>query len=172
MREFKQNGVDAWIIQSKHAMVCKILKDNYLSSLKFMSKTISPFLIILTMTHIMKFVSGVAFIFVTWDVIWNLVTTTFLYNLHMVRMICMCLYKHVRWQSSDIDGSWIFKHPGVLLFLWKLAERSKQHLLFCLIPQLNRTGVNLLKLVVCLMMYIFMPIVSLPMASKILVGIY
>jgi hypothetical protein len=65
MRKFKLNGVDAWIIQSKHAMVCKILKDNYSSSLMSMSKTISPFLIILTMTHIMEFVSGAAFVSVT-----------------------------------------------------------------------------------------------------------
>jgi hypothetical protein len=65
MRELKLNRVDAWIIQSKHAMVCKILKDNYSSSLKSMSKTISPFLIILTMTHIMEFVSGATFVPVT-----------------------------------------------------------------------------------------------------------
>jgi hypothetical protein len=65
MREFKLNGVDAWIIQSKQAMVCKILKDNYSSSLKSISKTISPFLIILTMTRIMEFMSSAAFISVT-----------------------------------------------------------------------------------------------------------
>jgi hypothetical protein len=114
-------------------MVCKILKDNYSSSLKSMSKTASPFLIILTITHIMEFVTGVAFVSVTWDVIWNLVTMTFLFNLHMVRMIYMCLYKPVRWQGSSIDGSWIFRHPGVLLFLWKFARRSKQHMLSCLL---------------------------------------
>ena len=34
MRQFKLNGVDAWIIQSKHAMECKKLKDNYSSSFK------------------------------------------------------------------------------------------------------------------------------------------
>ena len=55
MREFKLNGVDAWIIQSKHVVECKNLKDNYSSNLKSMSKTISPFLIILTMTHMMEF---------------------------------------------------------------------------------------------------------------------
>jgi hypothetical protein len=65
MREFKVNGVDAWIIQSKHAMVCKILKDNYSSSLKSMSKTISPFLIILIITHIMEFMSGATFVSIT-----------------------------------------------------------------------------------------------------------
>ena len=43
--------MDAWIIQSKHAMEGEKLKHNYLSSLKSMSKTISPFLIILTMIH-------------------------------------------------------------------------------------------------------------------------
>ena len=62
-RKSKLNGVDAWIIQSKHAMECKTLKHNYLSSLKSMSKTISPFLIMLTMTHM--FVSSAAFVSVT-----------------------------------------------------------------------------------------------------------
>jgi hypothetical protein len=129
-------------------MVCKILKDNYSSSLKSMSKAISPFLIILTRTHIMEFVSVAAFVSVTWDVIWNLVMTTFLSNLHIVRMIYMCLYKPVRWQGSDVDGSWIFKHLVVILFLWRLARRSKRRLLSCLISQLNRTWIILLKLVV------------------------
>jgi hypothetical protein len=85
MRGFKLNRVDTWIIQSKHAIVWKILKDNYSSSLKSMSKTISSFLIILTMTHMMEFVSGAAFVPVTWDVIWILMTLTFFSNLHMVR---------------------------------------------------------------------------------------
>ena len=48
---------------------CKKLKDNYSSSLKSMSKTITPFLIILTMTHKMEFVSSAMFVFVTSDVI-------------------------------------------------------------------------------------------------------
>ena len=43
--------------------------DNYSLSLKSMSMTISPFLIILTMTHMMKLVSSAAFVFVTCDVI-------------------------------------------------------------------------------------------------------
>ena len=58
-------------------MECKMSKDNYSSSLKSMSKTISPFLIILTMTHMMEFVSSAAYVFITWDVIWILVTSTF-----------------------------------------------------------------------------------------------
>ena len=33
MRKFKLNVVDAWIIQSKHAVECRRLKDNYSSSL-------------------------------------------------------------------------------------------------------------------------------------------
>jgi hypothetical protein len=41
------------------------LRDNYSSSLKSMSKTISPFLIIFTMTRKMEFVSGAAFMSVT-----------------------------------------------------------------------------------------------------------
>jgi hypothetical protein len=46
-------------------MECKIVKDNYSSSLKSMSKTILPLLIILTMTHMMEFMSGAAFVSVT-----------------------------------------------------------------------------------------------------------
>ena len=61
MRKFKLNGVDAWIIQTKHAMECNKLKDNYSSNLKSMSKTISPFLIKLTI----EFVSSAEFVFVT-----------------------------------------------------------------------------------------------------------
>ena len=72
--------VDAWIIQSKHAV-----EDNYSSSLKSMSMTISPFLIILTMTHKMEFASSAAAVSVTWDVIWILVTSTFFSNLLLVR---------------------------------------------------------------------------------------
>ena len=34
MRKFKLNEIDTWIIQSKHAMECKKLKDNYSSSFK------------------------------------------------------------------------------------------------------------------------------------------
>jgi hypothetical protein len=49
-----------------------------------MSKSISPFLIKLTMTHKMKFVSSATFGFVTWDMIWILMTLTFFSNVHMV----------------------------------------------------------------------------------------
>jgi len=80
------------------------LKDNYSLSLKSMSKTISPFLIILTMTHMIEFVSSAASVFVTCDVICILVTSTFFSNLHMVREY-ICLYKPVRWQGSNVDGS-------------------------------------------------------------------
>jgi hypothetical protein len=45
-------------------------KDNYLLSLKSMSNTISPFLIILTIAHMMEFMSSAVSVFVTWDVIW------------------------------------------------------------------------------------------------------
>ena len=65
MREFKLDGVDAWIIQSKHVMESNKLKDNYSSNLKSMSKTISPFFIKLTMTHKIEFVSSATFVFVT-----------------------------------------------------------------------------------------------------------
>ena len=39
MREFKLNGMDAWIIPSKHEVECQKLKDNYSLSLKSMSMT-------------------------------------------------------------------------------------------------------------------------------------
>ena len=109
---FKLNGMDAWIIPSKHIVECKKLKDNYSSSLESMSKTFSPFLIILTMTHMMEFVSSAASVFVTWDVIYILVMSTFFSNLHMVREYIR-LYKPMRWQGSNVDGSWMFRHPRV-----------------------------------------------------------
>ena len=65
MKKHKLNGLDASITQSKYAVVCKNSKDNYSSSLMCMRKTISPFLIILTMTHMMEFVSSAASVSVT-----------------------------------------------------------------------------------------------------------
>ena len=65
METFKLIRVDAWIIQSKHAMECHKLKDNYSLNLKSMSMTISPFLIILTMTHMMELVSSATPVSVT-----------------------------------------------------------------------------------------------------------
>ena len=68
MRQFKLNGVDESIIQSKHAMECKKLKDNCSSNLMSLSKTISTFLIkltMLTMTHKMEFVSSATFVSIT-----------------------------------------------------------------------------------------------------------
>ena len=142
--------MDSWIIQSKHAMECNKLKDNYSSNLKSMSKTISPFLIILTISHMMEFVSSATSVLVTWDVIWILVTLTFFSNLHMVREY-IYVYTNL-WdcrvlvlmdlECSDTLGS-------SMSYLWKFVERSKRHLLSCLIPQFNRTSVILLKLVVC-----------------------
>ena len=117
-----------------------------------MSKTISPFLIILTITHMMEFVSSAASISVTWDVIWILVTSTFFSNLHLVRE-----YTHTHTQTNlwddrvpmlmDLECSGTLGSSMFLLFLWMFVERSKRHLLSCLIPQFNRTGVILLKLV-------------------------
>ena len=91
----------------------KSLKYNYSLNFKSMSKSISPFLIILTMTHMMEFVSSAASVFITWDVICILVTSTFFSNLHIVREY-ICLYKPMRWQGSNVDGSWMFRHPRVL----------------------------------------------------------
>ena len=65
MEKFKLIRMDAWIIQNKHAMEHKSLKDNYSLNFKSMSKTISPFLIILTMTHKMEFMGSAAFVSVT-----------------------------------------------------------------------------------------------------------
>ena len=125
-------------------------KDNYSLSLKSMSMSISPFLIILTMTHMMEFVSSITSVFITWDVIWILVTSTFFSNLHMIRII----YIYMFIQTCEIAGFqcwWILnvQAPWVLqCFLWKLAKRSKRHLLSCLIPQFNKTGVIPQKLVI------------------------
>ena len=126
MREFKLNRVNAWIIPSKHAVECKRLKDNYSSSLKSMSKTISPFLIILTMTHKMEFVSSAASVSVTWDVIWILVTSTFFSNLHMVREY---IYVYTNLWDDRVPMLMDLECSGTLgssmSFLWKLARRSK-----------------------------------------------
>ena len=149
MENFKLIRVDAWIIQSKHAMEHKSLKDNYSLNFKSMSKTISPFLIILTMTHMIEFVSSAASVFVTWDVIWILVTTTFFSNLHMVREY-IYVYTNL-WDGRvpvlmDLEVQVPWGSLMFLIFLWKLAGRSKWRLLSCLIPQFNIIGVILLKL--------------------------
>jgi len=148
MREFKLNEADAWI---KTCNNMQKLKDNY-SSLMSMSKTISTFLIILTMTHMIEFVSSAASVFVTWDVIWILVTLTFSSNLHMVREY-IYVYTNL-WDGRvpvlmDLEVQVPWGSLMFLIFLWKLARRLKQRLLSCLIPQFNRTGVILLKLAVC-----------------------
>jgi hypothetical protein len=57
--------MDAWIISNKHVVECKKLKDNYSSNLKSVSKTISPFLIKLTMTQMLESVSSAVSVFVT-----------------------------------------------------------------------------------------------------------
>ena len=99
MRKFKLNEMDAWIIWSKHALECKKLVDNYSSNLKSMSKTTSPFLIKLTMTHKMEFVNSATFVSITWDVIWIIVMLTFFSNLHMVRE-----YTYMSIQTYDMAG--------------------------------------------------------------------
>jgi len=150
---FKLNRVDVWIIPSKYTVEFKKLKDNYSSSLESMSKTFSHFLIILTMTHMMEFVSSAVSVFVTWDVIWILMMSTFFSNLHMVREY-IYVYTNL-WDGRvpvlmDLEVQVPWGSLMFLIFLWKLARRLKQRLLSCLIPQFNRTGVILLKLVVCL----------------------
>ena len=127
-------------------------RDNYSLSLKSMSKTISPFSIILTMTHMMEFVSSAASIFVTWDVIWILMMSTFspiytwLENIYVYTNL---------WDGRvpvlmDLECLGTLGFFNVLLFfLWMFAERSKRHLLSYLIPQFNRAWVILLNLVVC-----------------------
>ena len=124
--------MDAWIIQSKHAMEYKKLKDNYSSYLKSMSKTISAFLIKLTMTHKMKFVSSATHVFITWDVIWILVTMTFFSNLHMVREY-IYLYKPMRWQGSSVDGSLSSRYPGFFsVFLFSCGSLPEgQNSIYC-----------------------------------------
>ena len=109
------------------------LKDNYSPSFKSMSKTISPFLIILTMTHMMEFVSSAASVSVTWDVIWILVTSTFFSNLLLVREY-IYVYTNL-WDGRvpvlmDLECSSTLG-SSIFFFLWKVAERSKWLLLSC-----------------------------------------
>ena len=94
------------------------LRDNYLSSLKSMSKTILTFLIILTMTHKMKFVSSAASVSITWDVILVLVTTTFFSNLHMVREYIYVYTNLWDGRVQELMDLWMFRHPGVLQCLF------------------------------------------------------
>ena len=89
-------------------------KHNYLSSLKSMSMTILPFLIILTMTHKMEFVSSAVSVFATWDVIWILVTSTFFSNLHLVRIIYMCMQTCEMvgfqcWWILNVQAPWVLQ---------------------------------------------------------------
>jgi hypothetical protein len=132
-------------------MECNKLKDNYSLSLKSISMTISPFLIILTMTHIMKLVSSAAFVSITWNVIWILVMLTFLSNLNMVR-IYMSIWTY---KMAGFQYWWIFECSGTLGFFngsslfveacWKVKTTS----VVLSYSTTHRTGVILLKLVVC-----------------------
>jgi hypothetical protein len=145
IRKCKLNEMDAWNIQSKHTVECKNLKDNYSSNLKSMSKTISPFLIILTMTHKIKFVSSAAFVSVTWDVIWILVTLTFsliykwleyLWDGRIpVLMDLECL--------GTLDSSMFLLH----LFPVETCRKVETTSVVLSIPQFNRIGVIPQKLV-------------------------
>jgi len=124
MRKFKLNGVDAWIIQSKHAMECNKLKDNYSSNLKSMSMTISPFLIKLTMTHKIEFVSSAAFVSVTWDVIWIFVTLTFFSHQHMVREYIYVYTNLWDCRVPVLMDLWMFRHPGFFnVFLMEACRK-------------------------------------------------
>ena len=129
-------------------------RDNYSLSLKSMSKTISPFSIILTMTHMMEFVSSTASVFITWDVIWILVTSTFFSNLHMVRIIYIYIYTNL-WDSRvpmlmDLECSGTLGSSMFLVSLLKLATTS----VVLSFPQFNRTGVIPQKLVITRFAYI------------------
>jgi hypothetical protein len=116
----------------------RIKKNNYSLSLKSMGKTISPFLIILIMTHNIEFVSRATSLFVTWNVIWILVTTTFspIYtHTHTHTQTCE-MTGFQSWWIINVHTPWViqcFSH----LFLWKFAERSKRHLMSCLFYNLT-----------------------------------
>ena len=130
----------------------KSLKDNYSLNFKSMSKTISPFLIILTMTRVMEFVSSAASVFVTWDVIWILVTTTFFSNLHLVREF-IYVYTNL-WDGNvsvlmDLEHSGTLRFFNVSSFLVEACQKVETASVVLPIPQYNRIGVILLKLVVC-----------------------
>ena len=129
---FKLNRVDVWIIPSKYTVEFKKLKDNYSSSLESMSKTFSHFLIILTMTHMMKFVSSAASVFVTWDVNWILVASTFspIYTWLYIYIQTCEMAGFQCWWILNVQAPW--GSSMFLLFLWKLTGRLKQRLLSCL----------------------------------------
>ena len=123
----------------------KSLKDNYSLNFKSMSKIISPFLIILTMTHMMEFVSSVASTSITWDVIWILVTSTFFSNLLLVREY-IYVYRNL-WdgrvpvlmdhECSGTPGSSKFLSSFLVEACQKVATTS----IVLYFPQFNRTGV-------------------------------
>ena len=126
------------------------LKHNYSSNLKSMSTTISPFLIILTMTHKMKFVSNATSMFVTWDVNWILVTATFSPIYIWFRKIYISI--QYLWDGRvpvlmDHECSSTLGSSMCLLFLWKLVERLQQRMLSCLFHNSTNTGVIPQKLV-------------------------
>jgi hypothetical protein len=126
IRKFNLNRMNTWIIQSKHVMGCKNLKDNYSSSLKSMSKTISPFLIILTMTmtHMMAFVSSIYIRHLRCDL--NSCDDDLFFNLHMVRKIYIyntCGMAGFQcWWIMNVQAPWVLQ-----CFFFSCGNSSKGH---------------------------------------------
>jgi hypothetical protein len=102
--------------------------DKYSLSLKSLCKTISPFLTYLP--------------WLTW---WNLWVVQCLYSsLEMwfeflwhwlfspiYTWLYICLHKPMRWQGSNVDGSWMFKHPRVLQCLSCGSSPKSQNDICC-----------------------------------------
>ena len=137
-----------------------------------MSKTISPFLIILIMTHMMEFVSSAASIFVTWDVIWILMTSTIFSNLHMVRE-----YIYMSIQTYEMAGFrywWIMNVLGTLGFFFSCGSLPEGQTSICcpVYLTLEQNRGNPTKASGMLMIKIFIPMVSSATVPKILVCIY
>ena len=106
------------------------LEDNYSSSLKSMSKTISPFLIILTMTH--NGICELCSVFVChtgWDL--NTCDGDLFSNQHMVRIRYIWKYKPVRCRVPMLVDHGCSSTLGSSLFLsssfscWNLPKSHK-----------------------------------------------
>jgi hypothetical protein len=128
----------------------KKLKDNYSLSLKSMSKTISSYLPWLTWWNLWVVQRLFPSLEMWFEFLW---CWPFLPSTHGQKNIYVYtnlwdgkVLELLDHKCSGTQGSLMFLSS--FLFLWKLAGRSKWLLLSYLIPQLNRIGIILLKLVV------------------------
>ena len=134
-----------------------------------MSKTISPFLIILSMTHMIEFVSSAASVFVTWDVIWILVTLTFFSNLHTVReyiYVCTNLWDGRDPVLMDLECSGTLGFFNVSSFLVEACRKVETLFAILSYSTIQQNRGNPTKASGMLMIQIFTPIVSTATAPK------